>query len=266
MKRRNVAMLSLSLCCALLGGVTWLASMNAAQGFSWQQGSDAQPSVNLTANLNEKAKAVKGGEEAPIRDLTDVIFKTVALDEAPAGILDAVKDRIVRAEVSYRNGKSEGILEINVVKAVNGLALKFKAPEYAKTSVYEVRKLRVSSLALMPNFIAAGRPSDAGQARKVGSTINTKMSPAEATFITALLLRQKLSNPDYQMTHAERVTEWAQQHGNKQDAKAKQPKAANRAARQEEMEKVIARGAAEISPIDLLNIPNTALNILGVQE
>lgn len=257
MRIRKTLSLCLLLVCAVGSGVAWVIGSRAQT----PAGGDQRPAVNLVARLDAKAKAARGGEEGAVRDLADEVFKTVALDQAPAGMLDAVKDRLVRAELAHRNGKAEGIAEVNVVKVINGLATEFKAPEYAKTSRYEVRKLRVRTLPLLPNFIADGQ-----QPKKVGTSISEKMSPMEAAFVTALLLRQKLSNPEYQVTHAERVSRWAEKHGAKKAEKANQSKADDAPGRQEEMERVIAKGASEISPIALLNIPSRALDILGVQE
>ena len=210
MNRRTITALSLLLCCAMLGGATWVASTKTAGGgFDEQAGADARP-ARLLGELNDKAKAAKSGNEESVRALADEVFKTADLNEAPAGMLDAVKDRLVRAEIGYRSGNDEGIPEINVVKVINGLAQGFNAPEYAKTSKFEVRQLRVRTLLLVPNLIADGqRPA------KVGDSISDRMSPMEATFITALLLRQKLSNPEFQVTHAERVSKWAEKHGAK---------------------------------------------------
>jgi hypothetical protein len=140
---------------------------------------------------------------------------------------------------------------------VNGLAMKFKAPEYAKTSQYEVRRLRMSALPLMPNFIAKERSAKAeghsveeSQAKQIGSSINPKMSPMEAAFIMVLLLKQKVSNPDYQVTQAERASKWVEQHSSRE--KNKKPLAKNEASmlRQEEMERIINKGVSQISPID----------------
>jgi hypothetical protein len=250
----------------MASGAIWLFGNSPVRGQSLADTGDGKQPAALLGQLNEKAKAVKGGGEASIRKLADEVFKSVALEQAPAGMLDAVKDRLVRAEVSYQNGRAQGITEISVVRAVNGLAIKFKAPEYAKTSRYEVRKLRMGVLAIAPNFIAGGRSSDSQQPKRIGSSIAPDMSPMEAAFVTVLLLRQKVSNPDYQLTHAERVGGWAEKHGGKQKDKAKPAKAQQSSARREEMENIIARGGSEISPIDLLNIPDRALDILGVQK
>jgi hypothetical protein len=228
-----------------------------------QDGADAQP-ARLLGQLNDKAKAARADDEKSLRALADEVFNTADLNSAPAGMLDAVKERLVRAEIGYRNGRDEGIPEINVVKVVNGFAREFKAPEYAKTSKFEVRQLRVRTLLLLPNFIADGR-----RPAKVGDSIAERMSPMEATFITVLLLKQKLSNPEYQVTHAERVSKWAEKHGGRKNETAKQSKAKDAddsSARREEMERVIARRTSEISAFALLNIPSNALNVLGVKE
>ena len=265
MNRRKTLILSLLLLSAMGSGALWMSGNSRARGQSSPDAGNGRQSTALFGQLNEKAKAVKGGDEAPIRHLADEVFRTTGLEKAPAGMLDAVKERLVRAEVNYQNGRAQGIPEINVVRVINGLGMKFKAPGYAKTSQYEVRKLRMSVLGLIPNFIANDRSSER-QPKAIGASINHNMSPMEAAFVTVLLLKQKVSNPEYQVTHAERVSQWAEKHSGKQKNKTEQVKIQGSSARETEMEKVIARGVSEMSPIDLLNIPSRAMDILGVEK
>lgn len=266
MKRFKILTLSFLLLCAMGSGVVWLFGHSSVEGKSIASVGSETQSTALLGQLNEKAKAVKADNGASSRQLADEVFKTVGLDKAPAGMLDSVKDRLVNAEHAYHNGREKGISEINVVKAVNGLAMKFKAPEYAKTTKYEVRKLRMSMLALAPNFIGQERSADAPRARQIGSTINPDMSPMEAAFVTAMLLKQKVSNPDYQLTQTERRSKWNEKHSAKQTDKANRLNDQGNSARTQEMDKVIADGGSKLSIAELLNIPNRALDILGVQK
>ena len=88
----------------------------------------------------------------------------------------------------------------------------------------------------------------------------------EAAFVTVLLLQQKKSNPEYQVTYAERSSQWAEKHSGKKKNQLDQAKIQGPSAREAELEKVIAKRVSEISPIDLLNIPSRAMDILGVEK
>jgi hypothetical protein len=244
--------------------MAWSAG-SPVQGEVTSPARSGNPGKGPVAQLNEKARAVKDGDTRTTREMVDEVFRTVTFGEASASLMEATKERLQRAEISYRNGKQEGIQEINVVRVVNGLALKFKAPEYAKTSQYEVRTLRLAMLPLLPDFIAVERFGETGEEARIGSTIPPQMSPTEAVFVTLMLLQQKLSNPEYQMTHAERVSRWAEKHRRKEGDSQTVPRRED-TARQEEMQQVMERGIFEMAAAELSNLPTRALDILDVQK
>ncbi|HXG67048.1 MAG TPA: hypothetical protein VNO70_18235 [Blastocatellia bacterium] len=246
------------------GGVIWVGAT-----MSVQSQSGPSSAANPVARLDDRARIAKHGDEAAVRHLVDEVFSSISLDEIPRGMLDEVKERLLRAELSHRNGQQEAIPEINVVHAVNELATKFNAPQYARTYLYEVRKLRMATLPFLPNLVATETPEETKQDKPVGaSTIKTSMSPVEAAFVTLLLLQQQISNPEYQLTHGELVSRWAQMRGDKRGASAERANAGNEidfSARAKEMRQVMARGVSEMPAGELLNMPARTLDALGIQ-
>ncbi len=262
MKRRNVAGFSLLICCALIGGATWIASLNTVHGLSRGEAAATARTSKPLASLNDKARAAKSGEEAAVRGLADEIFSQFDTEHAPAGLDDAIKDRLVRAEVNYRSSHGQGISDAQVVRMVNRLTHEIGAPSFARTDVFELRRLKTGLLPYTSDL----------QSRAAGNAVGPKdpqassMSPLEATYFAVLLVQQKRSNPEYQLTH----DEWVNLHGGKRKDKAnakfndKIKERRNDATRTDEMQKAFEDGLAKKSIGELLELPATLLDTLGV--
>jgi hypothetical protein len=98
------------------------------------------------------------------------------------------------------------------------------------------------------------------------------MSPLEAAFVTAMLLRQKQTNPDYQLTHGERLGRWKELHSKSKKEKADK-KDDDAAAKEKEYARrcnaiaaAVGDGASAMSPAQLLNLPADVLDDLGVEQ
>lgn len=219
--------------------------------------------------VNDKAKAAKNGDEAAVRDLTDAVFNTIVDEHDVIGssTMD-LKERVVRSEMDYRRGKRKGVEEIEVVKVINGLAKKYAAPDYAKTSQREVRELRMSMLLTEEDFIARGKNNGKGKPKKKkGDTIGSEMSPLEAVYVTADMLKQKLYNEGYQLTQEERRARWAEKHdGKKKNCEGENCKAkVLDSPRYKEMQEVVHR-ATNTSTSDALATAHRTLDILGIDR
>jgi hypothetical protein len=260
----------LFLFCVFASGSFWLRtnrSVNAqAQPVSAQESnSPHQPSP--LQRINEKARAARGGDSDAVRGLTDAVFDTIVGDDS-AGATNDLKDRVFRSEMEYRKGKRKGVEEIEVVKVINGLAKKYGAPDYAKTNQGEVRELRMSMLLTEGDFIARGKNDGKGKKkRKKGASIGSEMSPLEAVYVTADMIKQKLYNEDYQLTQEERRARWAEKHsGQKKSCEGggcgvkvlDSP-------RYTEMQEVVKR-AASAGASDALDTAHRTLNILGIDR
>ena len=267
MKRtRVIAALSLLLCCALLGGATWFASMQTAHGTSQEEASAAARASKPLAQLNEKARAAKSGDEAAIRSLADEIFSQFSADQAPAGLADAIKDRLVRAEVNYRAGRGKGISDANAVQMVNRLAHEVGAPAFARTDVFEFRRLKMGLLPYTSNL--QSRSAD-GVGRK--NPNEATMSPLEAAYFAVLLVQQKQGNPEYQLTH----DEWVGLHSNGNGKGRGQSNAKFRdkirerqdsTVRSDELRRAFETGLTAKSPMQILELPAELLDTLGVDR
>jgi hypothetical protein len=247
----------------VLSGALWSISNSPVRGQSQSSAHDAQ-SLNPLIRLNEKARAAENGSEAAIRELADEIFSIFNFDQAPAGMDDAIKERLVRAEINYRNGHGQGIAEANIVRMVNLLAAKLGAPAYTRTNAFEVRRLQLGVLPYLPNLLAQSRAKD----KPHGAPINATLSPLEATYVAASLIQQKRYNAEYQLTQ----TEWVALHGGKRKDKAnekfhEQMKDRRKdSSRTDEVERAIAQGFTAMSPAEILNLPQKLLDTLGVER
>src|SRR5713226_286554 len=198
--------------------VLWLARGPSVQGRTPSVTQDDGQMANPLARLDRKAKATKGASPFAVRELTDEVFTTFAPPEVPTFTQEAMKDRVARAEVNYRQGADKGIPEFRVSKTVNELAVKFELPDYAKVSPAMVRAIRVGLMFEMPNLIAQDDPGDKSHKRKIGSSINPFMSPLEAATVTMFFLQQKMINDAFQVSHKQffadrhkkQVQEWGE--------------------------------------------------------
>lgn len=264
MRNRITVVISLLLCCAAGGGAIWANSGPTARGRSWQDERGGGQTSNPLVSVKEKARAAKSNDEAAIRALADEIFSMFNFDQAPAGMDDAIKERLVRAEIKYRQGRAKGSQEFRVAHMVNLLAHKLGAPDYARTNVLEVRRLRMS---LLPYTSGLRAQSPADETRK-GEKRSASMSPLEAFVVAVSLLQQKRFNVEYQLTN----DEWVALHGGKRSAGSgakflEEMKARRRDSRRtDEIDEAIGRGFAAMSPSQILGLPEELLNTLGVER
>lgn len=279
MRKRNTAVISL-LFCALAGGAIWITSNSTAQskaGADKRGGPQNSPveanSSKPLGNINDKSRAANNGGETEIRALADEIFTTYHFNEAPAGLGDSIKERLVRAELSYRNGKGqEAIADASIVRAVNYLAYKVGAPAYAQTNVFELRRLKTGMLPYTADLQARSRVIDG--AALAGGKTNTNdaktptMSPLEATFFTVLLVKQKQFNSEYQLTNQEFVA----LHGGKRNAKSDklfrgemQSRRSDKS-RSHELETSVKKQAASMSVSEIVNLPQELMYVLGIEK
>ncbi|HEX8117823.1 MAG TPA: hypothetical protein VF521_11175 [Pyrinomonadaceae bacterium] len=260
--------------CLFAVGSFWLSAAfsSRAQSQTGAAGSEAStynagsPRIPQFSRITEKARAARGGDEAAVRGLADEVFDTVVGgNEIAAAATDGLKERVVRSELEYRKGKRKGVDEIEVVKVINGLAKKYGAPDYAKTDQREVRQLRVSMLTTEGDFIARGKNDGKGKKKKKGDSIGSEMSPLEAVYVTADMMKQKMYNEDYQLTQDERRARWAERHSGvtKKCSGADCAKVLD-TPRYEEM-RAIGRKAAE-SGADALDTAHHVLDILGIDR
>lgn len=254
MKRRILVFLSLVVVIGI--GGFWLTGKGPVEAQSSPQG--AHP---LKA-INDKARAARAGSISDAEDYVAEIIRVAGFEGELNGFTaTAIKDRVGRAESRYRQGQAAGIPEAKIVRTVNGLARKFDLPDYVRTSNYEVRRLR---LGLLPNFPQIITQETQGVLPvSVGAQIDSQMSPAEAVFVLAMMLQQKMVNTEYQLRHSERLDRWAETHNHSAPQSNSPHPAQNRS---REIREALTRAASSASMSDSLSLSNLTLNTLGIEQ
>jgi len=191
MRKRTKVLLMLSLLTFLAGG-TWFGSGSVVKS----------KAPFVPGSLEEKARKAKGGDEEAVRDLTEQVFHEHQ-GMLPAEVLDGAKERVVRAEVEYRKNGKGGVRELHVAAAVNFLADKFQAPDFAKTDLRQVKVLRARMRGSAPSFFAPDPDHKKGLKKKIGEPMNPEVSPLEATSLMLVMLTQKAFNDEFQQTPQE---------------------------------------------------------------
>jgi hypothetical protein len=146
---------------------------------------------NNFQSVNEKASAAASNDEKKIRDLADEVFAGSDLNGTAVG--ERIKKHVLKAEISYRQGRKPALREQNVVNLVNHLVEAIDGPLYATTSATQVRQLRIALMVHVPHLVGSTALSD-------GKTTSDKMSPLEAAFVAFTLIHQKLHNAAFQVT------------------------------------------------------------------
>jgi hypothetical protein len=148
------------------------------------------------------------------------------------------------------------------VRMVNRLVHEVGAPAFARTNVFELRRLKTGLLPYTSDF----------QSRVAGGVVGRKdanepsMSPLEATYFATLMVQQKRFNPEYQLAQ----DEWVNLHGGKRSAKSngkfhdRMKERQNDGTREAELQKAFENGLSKKSVVELLELPATLLDTLGV--
>lgn len=183
---------AIALCAAL-----WISSQMVAQTSKVATQPRAVPThVYLEAQFGQ----VKHGSEPAIRNVVSTVFDGAGIPKAVYSSF-GFSDRIVQAELKYRQGNHPAVHQTDIVNAVNNLANSLGAPAWAHTNTQEVTKMRMWMLVLYPQTIASTTPV---QPNGKFELLSDNMSPLEATFIATTLIEQKLWNSMYQFTDSER--------------------------------------------------------------
>jgi len=142
------------------------------------------------AEVDAAAHAAKSGSSEAVNSYVDHVFgQSIAAGAAPT-----IKDRVRRAEQSYRSGHNDAVHEKDVVSGINEAVAETGLPDYARTSGAQLHAFRDFLGRMAPNVRDRGAPS-------------TDMTPAETVFVVVNLGHQKLVNPEYQVD----PDEWVQQ-------------------------------------------------------
>ncbi len=213
-------------------------------------------------SINEKARAVRMGSHSEALDLVDEIIRVANVEpELDSFATDAVKVRVAKAENIFRRENVGGVSEQKVVLTINRLVHKLRLPAYARTSVNEVTRLRFMLLPNFPEIVS--RKSERSSPIPVGARFNTEMSPAEGFFVLVMMFQQKLYNPEFQLTHEERLSLWNELYADRPVGSIPQNLPNNRGI---EVRGAIRNAGQRMSSQDALNLSELTLNTLGVKR
>lgn len=199
--RRSVLLKSLLISCVTLMAF-WQVSSNCTRAQSKEKTLGMYVPDALTF-LDEKASRAKGTDEAAVRGLADAVVDWAVSGQLPELFSRPYKERLLRAEMSFRRGDSPGASESGIVRLIDGLAQKLDAPEYARSDEDEVHHLRLLLSYETPHMVVA-TPGVSDPNDPASRTLPEALSPIEAVFVTRNLLIQKQISDSYLTTSSER--------------------------------------------------------------
>lgn len=207
------------------------------------------------SNIQTTALRVQGGDASAIPGLVDSVIQSNYIVYSFIGSSGAMHDGLVNAEIEWNRGRRRGVEENNVVKIVNRLADALGAPQYAHTTLPEVRRLRVQTLLLHASF-ANLQPMYRRQ--DSAKDFSPTLSPVQALHLVGLMIIQKLENPEFQET--------TQEHNAKVFVRSSahyQPDFSDHS-RSREMQKVMLNASAKLSMRDMLAVSQDSMALLGM--
>jgi hypothetical protein len=221
----------------------------------------AKETSNSIARINEKATLLNTGDQTQVREVADEVFKAFDLDQVPDEVISETRDRLIAAEVRYRAGQGKPISEFGVVRMVNMLADSLGAPAYAKTNVFEVRRMEMNFIPWLGKFMSQKAAHNNTDVKRVGASFNPTMSPLEAVTIAGLLIQQKRFNPGFQLTQSE----WLAKHYGKRNPKDNLQEARNTQSH-EQLDQILQRSTDTMTAKDFIKLSHNALDKLGVPQ
>jgi len=238
----------------MLKRITSLLFLTALIAFCSRTQAQNQPThETINSHINHQAALSRAGDVTATTELVHQLYKNVSV---PTDVADAFgyTDRVVQAETAFRSSQHSAIHESDIVKSVNNFADSIGAPAWVHTNRIEVRKLRMHMLTLYPQLMASHAAPDAKHHYK---PLDDDMRPVEGTYVAMTLLYQKMSNPDYQFTDAEKKA------NSSLSADAKEAKHQQRVKMLRDM---FNGNSQSISVRDVLPLTDHLFNDLGIQS
>jgi hypothetical protein len=249
-----------------LGAIVWGT-------IGWWQTARSEPlndSQSPVERLNVRARAAKDDDVASIENLATALVANLIPVDLPDDAKATIHSRLVAAELDHRRGR-DGIPEANVMRTVNHLAREFGVPEYAKTSLSQVRLLRGSMTGVFPDLLV---PQRIHPNKLKEPSSQQPLSPMGAALITALLLQQKLINEEFQVEpkdwrgHLQKknAAVWRTYRQNKGVATTPGSRLSSRpeGAKTRELRQLIADRIATMTHADIVNLTSATLDQLGI--
>jgi hypothetical protein len=206
------------------------------------------------SGVNQRAAAVTG-DRASVQALVDEMFKSQGWEKNLGPAAASIKKRTVEAELAFEAGKHTAISEGNITLAVNRMAHRLQLPRYTRTTPEEVRRVRHGLYPFAPQLTGMGINSPSSP-----PVIPAKMGPAEAVFVTGMLLQTKLYSRQFQLVPEQQFGSLAQQATQEGSAPALLPQSP----RTQEILDAAGSAASSMTAKQLLRLPDDLLDELGI--
>jgi hypothetical protein len=152
-------------------------------------------------SIENKASLATAEDPTSIRALADEVLSFPhSFPRMPGAMETVVKERLVNAELMYRRGDRQGIQEDRIVQTFNNLSARLGGPPHSFTTPSQIRVLRMWLALAEPKFMATGMTREGATP---GESINPNMGPLQAAHLISVLIDQKFTNPDFQVSPQE---------------------------------------------------------------
>lgn len=149
-------------------------------------------------SIEQKAALVSLDDPDSVQALADEIFNLPrSFPRLAAPVESAVKERLVQAEIRYRKGEKPGIEEQDIVNTLNSVVDQLGGPSYLKTTLSQLRALRMRLAFGQPVFMGAGIAlPDAN----IDESTSSAIGPMQAANLIEWLIQEKITEPNFQVT------------------------------------------------------------------
>jgi hypothetical protein len=156
-----------------------------AQSASAQSPSAQMLSPNPYQHIDDLARNPR--DYATIQALYEQITATTLFGPYP----ESISSRLYRNEMNHGGTTSSPITEKSIADAANYLGRYLGGSSYTGTNELQVRLLRVAMYRDLPHLLKSPTPPENKD------VVGPDMTPAGGAYIALLLLRQKLTNPNW---------------------------------------------------------------------
>jgi len=210
--------------------------------------------------IEQKSRQIAISNYGETQELADEVFKAHHIVGPLADVASPMLHQIIDAQIKFDQGNLKPVTEEQIAAGINHIATVFSAPVYAFTDSKEVRKTRVLMSTIEPHFIGR-KPLISPRVRspKDHQLLDNQMGPLEAFHVSATILEQKFTNPDYQVTPEER----AEADGRGDLHALSIDKSAQRF---HEMQALITLSTKKISLMDIFQLSVDSMKVLGVSQ
>jgi hypothetical protein len=228
-----------------------------------------QGSIKAHPGVEEKAKLLQDNNQETYRALADEIFKTprvglaaletahgIGLNKVPEPVSSVIKDRLVYAEMQYRQGRGKPVTEQQVVDLHNMLVKQLGLPAYTLTDKAQVRYIRMHLLQHNPALMAYGIKDNL----KVGESIGEELSPLQAAHLSLEVIGQKLMTPEFQVAPSEWKPPVAPPHTGVKTVKL----VLSDTSKFDEVRSTLVHRANNMTPVEAIGLLEKGLDVLGI--